>query len=161
MDRVHRVTQAYSQAPWRKQLQIIGLFLLFLVVAALVAGIYLNVTARAAIIGRDIQGKQKALEALQRENVDLQTRLAYVTSAEEMEKRALAMGFTPIVTDEALYIRVPEYVGRQPAALAPSSQPPLVSAPVLPAEYSESLFEWLAKEMEKPSFPFPIVVVKP
>jgi hypothetical protein len=161
MDRVHSLTQAYSQAPWRKQLQIIGLFLLVLVVAALIAGIYLNVTARAATIGRDIQGKQRKLEALQRENVDLQTRLAYVTSAGEMEKRALAMGFAPIITDEALYIRVPDYVSRQPASLAPSSQPPLVSAPVLPAEYTESLFEWLGREMQKPSFPFPIVVVGP
>jgi hypothetical protein len=53
MDRVQSLTQAYSQAPWRKQMQIIGLFLLVLVLTALV-GIYLSVTARAAAVGRDL-----------------------------------------------------------------------------------------------------------
>ncbi len=42
MDGVRQLTQAYSQAPWRKQLQILGLFLLVVVLAALVAGIYLK-----------------------------------------------------------------------------------------------------------------------
>ncbi len=46
MERVYGLTQAYSQAPWRKQLQLIGIFLVVLVFFALVAGIYLSVTAR-------------------------------------------------------------------------------------------------------------------
>ena len=72
MDRLEDFAQAYSQAPWRKQLQIIGLFSLILVFGALVAGIYLNVSARAATAGRDIQSKQEEIEALDLEIEDLQ-----------------------------------------------------------------------------------------
>ena len=38
MERVERYSQAYSQAPWRKQVQLLGLFLLIVVFMALVAG---------------------------------------------------------------------------------------------------------------------------
>ena len=54
MENFRNLTQAYSQAPWRKQLKFIGLFLLLVVFVALIAGIYLDVTARAATIGREI-----------------------------------------------------------------------------------------------------------
>ena len=44
------------QAPWRaamrQQMQLLGGVLLVLVTAAIVAGIYLNVTTRAATVGR-------------------------------------------------------------------------------------------------------------
>lgn len=40
--------QAFQQAPWRIQLQIIGKILVGVVLAALVAGVYLNVSARTA-----------------------------------------------------------------------------------------------------------------
>ena len=59
MEQVRRLTkQAYSQAPWRSQTQIIVVFMLAVVAAALVAFIYLNTTAQAATIGRQIQEMQ-------------------------------------------------------------------------------------------------------
>ena len=58
MENIHQLTQAYSQAPWRKQMYMIGVILLVLVSAAIIAGIYLNVTARAAAVGRQIQEMQ-------------------------------------------------------------------------------------------------------
>ena len=61
MDNIQQFTQAYTQAPWRKQLHMIGTILLALVSAAIVAGIYLNVTARAAAEGREIQDMQVRL----------------------------------------------------------------------------------------------------
>lgn len=142
MDGVRQLTQAYSQAPWRKQLQILGLFLLVVVLAALVAGIYLNVTARAATIGREILWMQSRIEDLQLENSDLQTRLAMVNSAAVMEQRALAMGFQPLGRDDVTYIVVPGYVSRQQAVIAPPPKPVVVVAN-LPADYTESLFVWL------------------
>lgn len=142
MDGVRQLTQAYSQAPWRKQLQILGLFLLVVVLAALVAGIYLNVTARGATIGREILWMQSRIEDLQLENSDLETRLAMVNSAAVMEQRALAMGFQPLGRDEVTYIVVPGYVSRQQAVIAPPPKPVVVVAN-LPADYTESLFVWL------------------
>ncbi|HEX9091996.1 MAG TPA: hypothetical protein VF831_10930, partial [Anaerolineales bacterium] len=58
MKKEKHLTHAYSQTPWRKQTYLIGVILLFLVCAAIVAGIYLNVTARAAAVGRQIQEMQ-------------------------------------------------------------------------------------------------------
>ena len=142
MDGVRQLTQAYSQAPWRKQLQILGLLLLGVVLAAIVAGIYLNVTARATTIGREILSMQARIEDLQLENSDLETRLAMVNSATVMEQRAIAMGFRPIERDDMTYLVVPGYVSRQQAVFAPPPKPVVVVAN-LPADYTESLFVWL------------------
>ncbi len=55
MNNVTQIVQKVRQAPWRVQRQWIGLFLLGLVLVAMVAGIYLNVTVRATLAGREIQ----------------------------------------------------------------------------------------------------------
>jgi hypothetical protein len=157
MDRVNDLTQAYSQAPWRKQLQLLGLFLLFLVFIALIAGIYLDVNARADAIGREVLHLQKNIEKIGRTNADLQAQLAAIDSATEMKRRAVALGFEPIASDQPVYISVQGYVNRQPIILAPQSSTTLVGAPVLPAEYTESLFEWLGKQLKLSSLsPFEV-----
>src|SRR4030042_4797331 len=106
MQNVKNITQAYSQAPWRKQVQWIGAFLLVPVFLWLIAALYLDVTARAATIGREIQNLQVgqvelvnvlpdqenlSIEELKRRNADLQTQLAYLLSEKTMQKRADAL----------------------------------------------------------------------
>lgn len=147
MNHLESFAQTYAQAPWRRQLQIIGLFSLVLVSIALVAGIYLNVSAKAAAVGRDIQAKQTEIETLDREIEDLQSQLATVLSSTEMEARALKMGFAPIPTEQTVYLMIPGYAARQPVVLAPNSQRTLVSASVLPEQYTESLFDWARRRL--------------
>ena len=147
MDRVKGITQAYSQAPWRKQLQIIGLFLLLVVFVALVAGIYLNVTARAATMGREILIMQSNIDQLELDIADLETQLAIANSAKEMEERARDLGFRPVDKDELTYVVVPGYITRQRVEFAPAPEPVEVVAATLPADYTESLFEWIRKRM--------------
>ena len=150
MDRVRNLTQAYSQTPWRKQMQVIGLFLLFLVLTALVAGIYLSVTARAATIGREVLMMQDDIEQLQLDNADLQTQLAAVKSSDQMEKRAATLGFEPIQKDQALYLVVPGYVRRDRVTLAPPPAPVTVVAASLPPDFTQSLFDWLGQHTSLP-----------
>jgi hypothetical protein len=70
MEHVRKLTkQAYSQAPWRSQTQLIVVFMLMVVTTALVAFIYLNTTAQAATIGRQIQEMQVNLNDV----VDIET----------------------------------------------------------------------------------------
>ena len=88
MERVQKFTQAYDQTPWRRQLQGIGLFLAVLVTIALIAGVYLNVTARATTVGRQIQNYHADIDYLQRDIKDKQAQLGFLTSAVEMERRA-------------------------------------------------------------------------
>jgi cell division protein FtsL len=147
MNHLETFAQTYAQAPWRRQLQIIGLFSLILVSIALIAGIYLNVSAKATAVGRDIQTKQDQIETLDREIEDLQSQLATVLSSTEMEARALKMGFAPIPAEQTVYLMIPGYADRQPIMLAPNSQRTLVSAPVLPERYTESLFDWAKRRL--------------
>jgi len=53
--RVDNIVHAYRQAPWRLQRQWLGTFLLAVLGIAMVASLYLDVTAQAAISGREIQ----------------------------------------------------------------------------------------------------------
>ncbi|MBN1146517.1 MAG: hypothetical protein JXA78_04625 [Anaerolineales bacterium] len=152
MNRLEDFAQTYSQAPWRKQLQIIGLFSLILVFIALIASIYLNVSARAATVGRDIQSKQDQIELLDMEIEDLQSQLALTLSWLAMDERARAMGFQLVSPDDVLYLPVPGYVERQTAVLAPHTERAIVEAPVMPPEYTESLFEWLRRRAAAYSF---------
>jgi cell division protein FtsL len=151
MDGVIHITQAYSQAPWRKQLQIALLFLVGLILIAVVAAVYLNVTAQAVTMGTDIQNMQWSIEQLKRSNEDLQTQLAYLTSASTMEDRATKIGFEQVQPDQIVYIKVPGYPGRQPAVLAPPAGPAVSNAVVLSPEYSQSLLDWFEKNVLKPA----------
>lgn len=153
MNRVHLLSQAHSQAPWRKQVQLIGLFLLILILVALVAGIYLSVTARASTIGRSIQFMHWSIEVFNRENADLKSLLANITSNEVMEKRAKAMGFSPVDKEKVMYVIVPGYEVKQPATIGNS---PVTSAEIpayLPKEYTQSLFDWLREHIFEPTAP--------
>ena len=153
MERIESLTHAYSQAPWRKQMQYLVPFLLVLVFAALVAGLYLRINAEAATVGSEIQEMQANIAKLQRENAGLQAYLGQLLSADQMQSRASDLGFEPIQMDQATYLLVPGYTGRQPAVLAPSYQRAVISAPVRPAEFTEPLFPWLRRHIMKILFP--------
>jgi cell division protein FtsB len=134
--------QAMRQAPWRKQFQLLGLFAGGVVFIAIIAGVYLNVTSRAATLGRQIQTMQVTARNLERDIEDLETRLAYVTSREIMAERAEKLGFQPVVAENIIYLQVAGYGGRPNVKLAPATDPE--SIPVqLPKAYTQSLIEWM------------------
>jgi hypothetical protein len=153
MQRIESLTHAYSQAPWRKQMQYLVPFLLILVFASLVAGLYLRVNAEASTVGSDILDMQVDISRLQRENSGLQAYLGELLSADQMQRRASELGFEPIQMDQAVYILVPGYVARHPVSLAPSYQRQVVSATVRPAEYTEPLFPWVRRHIMTKLFP--------
>jgi hypothetical protein len=153
MERVVRLSQAYSQAPWRRQIQILGLFLLVVVFIALVASIYLNLSARSSAIGREIQKKQVEILLEKRRIAHMKGQLGLLYASEQMEQRARGLGFQEIDPEETFYVVAPGYMGRQTAVIAPAYTPNLVSAPDLPAEYTESLFAWLQRQFNQKIFP--------
>lgn len=144
---VRNLTQAYSQAPWRKQVQVIGLILLCVLFAMLVASIYLNVSARAATYGREILLMQGKIRAAQLVNADLSTHLGVLLSSAEMEKRALEMGFVPIEKGEPVYVMVEGYAPRRSVILAPPPQPVESVVVTLPPRFTESLLDWLRERL--------------
>ncbi|MDO8753019.1 MAG: hypothetical protein Q7J80_03910 [Anaerolineales bacterium] len=143
---VNHLVHAYKIAPWRIQRQWIGNALLGVVALAMVATLYLNITARTAIAGREIQDLNDAITASQQVSGDLQTQLASLTSASAMERRARELGFRPMEVDEVEYLVVPGYSAPQPYILA--SAPHLqLSALTIPPQYNQSLLDWMDEKI--------------
>ena len=142
-----RIIHAYKQAPWRIQRQWIGAFLLVVIGIAMVAALFLDVTARAAVTGREIQEMRFEIIAIQRANADLETGLAKLTSSAEMQRRANALGYRPVLPVELDYIPVPGFVAPEPEILL-AAEDVVVPQPSLPYEYSESLIEWFDEQIK-------------
>ena len=149
MDTLNRFNHAYSQAPWRIQRQWVSIFLLIVLAFAMIATLYLMVTSRAAIVGREIQDLRSEIIDTEHTNADLQTELARLTSMDVVEKRAYELGFRPVKPEEVEYLYVPGYIAPKGAmlAVAPELQP---SAPDIPPEYTQSLLDWLDERLQSP-----------
>jgi len=149
MDTINRLNHAYSQAPWRVQRQWVSVFLLIVLGFGMIAALYLMVTSQAAIVGREIQDLRLEIVQVEHATADLQTELAHLTSKNEIERRAYALGLRPVEPAEVEYLYVPGYVAPKGAMLAsaPELQP---SAPSIPPEYTQSLLEWLDERLQPP-----------
>jgi len=155
MVRGSNLKQAHSQAPWRIQRQMIGIVLVAVIFSMLAAYAYLDISARSTAIGRRILTMQSAVEELQHDNEDLKTQLALITASNVMEVRAKQMGFRSISTEETTFLVVPGYYDRQPVQLAPKASLPTSSTTSsrIPAQFTESLFEWFSRQAKTPLFP--------
>jgi len=143
---VNHLVHAYKVAPWRVNRQWFGTAFLVVLSLAMIAAIYLDVTSKAAIAGREIQELTAAMTVSRQMSGDLQTQLASLTSASVMQTRALELGFRPLKAGEAEYLSVPGYVTLEPEILSSAAVPQL-SALSRPREYSESLLEWMDEKI--------------
>ena len=115
MENVTQIVQHVRQAHWRVQRQWIGLFLLGLVAVAMVAGIYLNITVRATLAGREILSLQNHLIDDQRANSDQETILAGLTSVEFDAKPGGSHGLSnPSTLEPSLTLSCPVMYLRHP-----------------------------------------------
>jgi hypothetical protein len=146
MNNVSQIVQKVRQASWRVQRQWIGLFLLGLVGIAMVAAIYLNVTVRATLAGREIQILQNGMLDSRRINSDEETKLAALTSEKSMRQRAEALGFQPARPEDITYVIVPGYAPKTAVDLSSASQSQPVT-PIIVPEYTESLFDWFTRKL--------------
>jgi hypothetical protein len=143
---ISHLTHAYKIAPWRLQRQWIGSALLVVVVLAMIATLYLDVTSQAAIAGREIQDLNVVIADNQQASADLQTQLASLTSSSVMQRRARDLGFRPMEQIEVEYLVVPGYAKPEPKILSSASLPQLSALSILP-EYNQSLLEWVDEKI--------------
>jgi hypothetical protein len=93
------------------------------------------------VAGREIQEMRVQITNTQRENADLETQLADLTSTAAMEQRATALGYRPVQPGELDYVAVPGFaIPEPPILLAADDTAPAPQG--LPAEYTQSLIEW-------------------
>ena len=155
---------AYDLAPWRQQTRIVAWILLGLVVAAVLAAFYLDVSAKTAKLGRMIQEMQvnlqgsKAItakpipdqivpmEEMQMEISSLRVKLAELTSEEHMLERAKELGFEPVDPEQVVYIRAPGYMARHSAELAPPSAIRVAPATSMQPLYRDSLLDVIQED---------------
>lgn len=145
------LTQAYKIVPWRGQMQWLGLVTLALVAISLVAWVYLTVSSKASIAGRDIQQSQYDTTKTEQNIAQLQTDLAQITSSTEMSKRAQKLGFKEVSPEKFTYMVIPGYGGRPYAELAPES---IASSKdeVISPEFTQSLWDWMYDSFIQPVY---------
>ena len=112
----------------------------------MVAALYLTVTSRTAIAGREIQDLTDSIAVSQQVSSDLQTQLANLTSAEVMEQRAREIGFRPVEPSDLEYLVVPGYVAKDAVNLSSSAQLQL-NVLAIPPEYNQSLLDWMDERL--------------
>ncbi len=140
--------QAYKQAPWRKQLQWVGIFLLVVVSIAAIAGLYLFISGRSAATGRRIQNLESELAALQRKNNDLQTELGEILSSRALNERIGALDMRLMNVEEALDLEVPGYVPPTDPALAPPPKIEEQRTPILLPEFTNTFIDWITEKIQ-------------
>jgi len=157
----NRVFAAYAEAaqtlqsarsiPLNIQRQWVILFAVGIAVVAMVAGLYLDVTARAAITGREIQRLEQSIAANRRANADYATEYASLMSNRVMQVRAREAGFEMLARDNVTYMVIPGYLSFD--AVFFTSDEVVTGAISASPEYHESLFDWLAEAIREASLP--------
>lgn len=148
---------AYKQAPWRTQLQWIGIFLLILVSIAAIAGVYLSVSERAATTGRQIQNMEQEITLLEIEINDLSSQLASIMSIKNMQARLEELDMVRLDPQQAIYLEIPGYVPKEAAVLlAPPARSESQERPVLLPEFTASLWDWLTSKLSQPQISYEV-----
>ncbi|MCD6576463.1 MAG: hypothetical protein J7K66_00445 [Anaerolineaceae bacterium] len=134
--------QAYKQAPWRRQIQSIGLSLLPVVAITVIISLYLIISAQSAAAGLQIMDLHYEEEGILRKIANQRTQLAQITSYIQMKKRAEEMGYEAVPASNVHYIKIAGYRGRDAILIAPP--PGIENKSVLPINelYNQSLSNW-------------------
>ncbi len=134
--------QAYKQAPWRRQIQSIGLSLLPVVAIAIFIMLYLVISAQAANAGLQIMNLHYDEEEILRKIANQRTQLGWTTSYSQMQKRAEKLGYELSPDSNIHYMTIPGYQGKNALLVAPPPSVENESAPFVNDLYNESLANW-------------------
>jgi cell division protein FtsL len=126
-------------------------FIAVVAMLALLAGLYLNITATASIAGRQIQNLEVEITANEQVNADLETRIATLMADSILEQRAQALGFEPVDRKTLQYMVVPGYFPPQAVNMvsAVTSDEALSASP----EFNETLIDWVSRQIQAASVP--------
>ena len=146
-----RLVAVARESGVRFQRQWVLSFIAVIGMLALLAALYLNVTANTSISGRQIQGLEVDITTNEQVNADLETQIATLMSNTALEQRALAMGFQPVDPAKLQYMVVPGYFPPQPVSMVSSAAPVeiLANSP----QFNETMIDWISKQIESASVP--------
>lgn len=139
----NRLINAYQQAPWRSQLQGIGLFMIVLVSVVLIAGLFLAINGQTATAGLELRAMREEAENLKQSIASLEVNIAYYTSVSKMQERAYELGYRRVSPADVIYVVVPGYTGKPAASLAGKPGESLLPEPTIKPAYTQSLWDWM------------------
>jgi hypothetical protein len=136
--------QAFQQAPWRVQIQRLGLIFIGLVIFGLTAGLYLSITANSYATGVEAQQYENRRDELQRDIANMRTQKALFITSSIVEKRSKDLKFEAPSQDKLIYLVVPGYTGRQlDIKTSPASQE--IKHSLIKPAFTQSLWEFLVQ----------------
>lgn len=141
----------YQDIPLHVQRQWVSTFFVALILIFTIASLYLNVASQIALTGREVQDLKHEINVNKRVNADMQTKIALLLSSTALRERAQQKGYVALESTDLEYITVPGYFPKPAAIMAASSHQ--VENSYMQPEYSETLFSWLARQLETASMP--------
>ncbi|MCB2178846.1 hypothetical protein KQH61_05480 [bacterium] len=150
MNRAQKIIEAYRNTPWRRQMQMLGLFAAFAVVATVVMIVYVWVTSLAGAYGLQVQEYQETTQALEKVIEDKNAHLAELTSVENLAARAEEKDYQVVDPNRLRYLEVEGYPAEGELQLAPSTSASQdADSEQLPASYTTSLIDWVREMIFK------------
>ncbi|MCJ7520498.1 MAG: hypothetical protein MUO42_12630 [Anaerolineaceae bacterium] len=138
----NKFKQAYQQAPWRRQLRSFGISVLPVIAIGLVIALYLVVSAQSAAAGLQIMGMHYDEEEILRQIAIHRTELGWMTSYNEMQKRARKIGYDIPPAEAVHFMTIPGYQGQGAVLIAPPPGADAQGAPLVNEFYQQSLWDW-------------------
>jgi hypothetical protein len=148
-----KIKQAYKKAPWRRQMQAIGLSLIPVVLVVAGISVYLIISAQAAEAGLEIMDLHFKEEDILRQIANQRSQLAYATSYAQMQKKAQKIGFVSPPDDSLHHMVINGYHGQQPILIAPPPGEKNAFHGLVNTAYQESLSAWLFDTFFSPALP--------
>lgn len=142
-----RKKQAYKKGEARLPNRVSDRVLLPVVAFLLISGFYLAVNSRHARVGREVLLLEDRKAELLREQAELTTTLAELTSPAHLLEQAEALGFRPATYTELDFLEIPGYV--PPAPFVPERPPAGLAqgdgalAPAYTETLGERIYDWL------------------
>lgn len=138
------ILRAFKQAPWRTQTQAVATLSVILLVVMVLGGLYLQVAARAATAGRDLQALEAEKVELIQANDELRAELAQLRSVTRLADRARQLGYLPAAAEQIEYLRVETFPYEAALSQPPRAAPP----PAPPPTTLTRLGDWLAQNLQ-------------
>ena len=142
-----RLIQAYKQAPWRVQLQWLGMFLVCVVIVSAIIGVYLSINSQAAAAGREVQSLEIQIGEMNDEIAELTAELASTKATEKYKARAESLGFKLLNPAEAVYMEIPGFDPNHELVLAPPRTNLITNTPIVQSAYRSSLWDWFVENI--------------
>jgi hypothetical protein len=142
------IIQAYSNKPKRKQIQILGGFFLILVVFIVLLVTYLMISSQVVARGKDLQRALNDIDRLEYENANLREEIMRKTTNDQMELKAVELGFRAPKANEVIYMNVPGVPEeKNVVSLLPPDPAPQEPVKTDHVAYHLTLLDWLKKQI--------------